>query len=144
MKTNLFPSPAAILFALACSLAGLFGLVGCASLDAANKEPLLSAAGFIARTPATPKQKELYTSTPAYQVERLVVNGKVFYVYKDEAKGLAYVGGEAEYQRYQQLAIAQSISRDNYEAAEMNRDMAMGWYGAYGPYGFGPPIRRFR
>ncbi len=129
------------LLTAACSL---LGLAGCASLDAANKEPLLAAAGFVVRTPETPKQQELYAAAPAYKVQRVVANGKVFYAYKDEAKGLAYVGGEAEYQRYQQLAIQQRIARDNYEAAQMNSDMAMGWYGAYGPYAFPPRVRMLR
>ncbi len=35
-------------------------LAGCAGIDAANKEPLLSAAGFVARTPEMPKQEELF------------------------------------------------------------------------------------
>ena len=126
------------------SICALLALAGCAGIDAANKEPLLSAAGFVVRTPETPKQKELYASAPANQLERIAVNGKVFYAYKDEAKGVAYVGGEAEYQRYQQLAVQQRIARDNYMAAEMNRDMATGWYGAYGPYAFGPHYRMLR
>lgn len=126
------------------SLCFIIGLSSCASLDASNKEPLLSAAGFVVRTPETPKQKELYTAAPPYKVQRISVNGKVFYGYKDEARGVAYVGGEAEYQRYQQLAIQQRIARDNYQAAEMNRDMALGWYGAYGPYAFAPRIRIHR
>jgi hypothetical protein len=45
------------------------------------------------------------------------VNGKVFYVYKEEKKGVAYIGGEAEYQRYQQLAVQQQIAQDQYMAA---------------------------
>jgi len=123
---------------LAAASAALLILPACSSIDAANKEPLLSAAGFVSRTPETPKQRELYASAPAYQVERIAANGKVFYAYKDEAKGIAYVGDEAAYQRYQQLAIQQRIARENYRAAEMNRDLANGWYGAYGPYAFRP------
>jgi hypothetical protein len=141
MKASLTPSTVAALFAAAC---GLLGLAGCASIDAANTEPLLSAAGFVARTPETPKQKELYAAAPASKLQRVAMNGKVFYAYKDEAKGVAYVGTEAEYQRYQQLAVQQRIARDNYQAAEMNRNMAWGWHGAYGPYAYGPRIRVIR
>jgi hypothetical protein len=107
-------------------------------MDARNQESLLSAAGFRARTPETAKQKELYAAVPAYKVQRASVDGKIFYAYKDEAKGVAYVGGEAEYRRYQQLAVQQRIARDNYEAAQMNRQMAWGWYGAYGYGAWGP------
>jgi hypothetical protein len=72
-------------------------------------------------------------------VERATVPGKgVFYVYKDEKAGLAYVGREPQYQRYQQLAIHQQIAQDYYMAAEMDRASAWGWYGAWG----GPMVWR--
>jgi hypothetical protein len=111
----------------------LVGLAGCASLDAPNQKSLLTAAGFRVRTPETAQQRELYTAAPAYKVQRLTVKGKTYYAYKDEKQGVAYVGGEAEYQRYQQLAIQQRIARDQYMAAEMNQQMASNWYGAWGP-----------
>jgi hypothetical protein len=128
-------------------LTGLFTLLsfsGCASLDASNQESLLTAAGFQERTPQTAKQKELYAAAVSYKVHRVTVSGKTFYAYKDEKKGTAWIGGEAAYQHYQQLAVQQRIARDNYEAAEMNHDTALGWYGAYGPYAFGPTFRAFR
>lgn len=96
---------------------------GCASLDASNQESLLAAAGFRARTPQTPKQQELYAATPAYKVQQGTIDGKIFYAYKDEKKGVAWVGGEAEYQKYQQLAVQQNISQNYYPAAQMNEDL---------------------
>ncbi len=114
-----------------CSLALLGGCSG-----TSNKESLLLAAGFRERTPQTDKQKKIYASLPDEKIQRATVNGKVFYAYKDEDKGVAYVGGENEYQRYHQLATEQRIARENYEAAEMNREMAWGWYGAWGPRSF--------
>ena len=114
-------------------------LTGCASLDAPNRESLLSAAGFMVRTPSTPKQHELYAAAPAYRIQRLSVRGKVLYAYKDEKKGVAYVGDEAAYQRYQGLAIQQRIAEENYQAAEMERNLAFDWYGAYGPWAFPRP-----
>jgi len=101
-------------------------------MESANTTSLLSAAGFRARTPQTPKQQEIYAALPPYKVERATVKGKVFYVYKDEKAGLAYIGREQEYQRYQQLAIQQQIAQDRYMAAEMERDAAWRWYGAWG------------
>ena len=47
--------------------------------------------------------------------------------------GVAYVGGETEYQKYHQLAVQRRIAREQYEAAQMNQFMATRWYGAY-PY----------
>jgi len=122
----------------------LLTLAGCASFDASNQESLLSAAGFRVRTPETPKQKELFAAAPSYKVERVTYNGKTFYAYKHEKKGVAYIGGEAEYQKYQQLAVQQRIARDNYQAAQMERDASRGWYGAYGPYAFHSGVRMWR
>ncbi len=115
-----------------CAVAA-FAIGGCESANSSNQKALLAAAGFRARTPETARQKELYTAAPSYHMQRIDAKGKVFYAYKDEKEGVAYVGGEAEYQRYQQLAVQQRIARDQYMAAQMQRDMAYNWYGAWGP-----------
>ena len=87
------------LLSLAFSIV-LFALGGCASVGSTNTESLLSAAGFVVRTPQTDRQKQIYAALPPYKVERATVKDKVFYVYKDEKAGVAYVGHEPEYQRY--------------------------------------------
>ena len=111
-------------------------VAGCAGMESGNTTSLLTAAGFRARTPQTPKQQQIYAALPPYQVERATIKGKgVFYVYKDEKAGLAYVGREPEYQRYQQLAIQQQIAQERYMAAQMEADAAWQWYGAWGPRG---------
>jgi hypothetical protein len=110
-------------------------VAGCAEMGAGNTTSLLSAAGFRARTPQTPKQQAMYAALPPYKVERATIKGRVFYVYKDEKAGVAYIGHEQEYQRYQQLAIQQQIAQDRYMAAQMQADAAWGWYGAWGPSG---------
>jgi hypothetical protein len=112
-------------------------IAGCAEMGAGNTTSLLSAAGFRARTPQTPQQQQIYASLPPYQVERATIKGKgVFYVYKDEKAGVAYIGREQEYQRYQQLAIQQQIAQDRYMAAQMEATAAWQWYGAWGPRAF--------
>ncbi len=131
MKTKITKSNIILIFLAAA--AALF-VAGCAEMGSANTTSVLSAAGFRARTPQTPKQQQIYAALPPYQVERATVPGKgVFYVYKDEKAGLAYVGREQEYQRYQQMAIQQQIAQNYYMAAEMDRASAWGWYGAWGP-----------
>ena len=131
MKTN---TPY-ILIVLAVASAALF-LTSCAEMQSGNTTSLLTAAGFRARTPQTPTQQQIYAALPPYQVERATVKGKgVFYVYKDEKAGIAYVGREQEYQRYQQLAVQQQIAQNYYMAAEMDRAAAWQWYGAWGPRG---------
>lgn len=109
---------------------------GCATTEHSNTVSLLTAAGFKVRTPETAKQKEIFASLPDQQVMRATIKAKgVFYIYKDAAKGIAYVGREAEYQRYKELAIQQQIAQQYYMAAEMERQAAWGWYGAWGPRG---------
>ena len=133
MKTNTPHSTILIVFAVAST--ALF-LTSCAEMQSGNTTSLLTAAGFRARTPQTPTQQQIYAALPPYQVERATVKGKgVFYVYKDEKAGLAYVGREQEYQRYQQLAVQQQIAQNYYMAAEMDRAAAWQWYGAWGPRG---------
>ena len=105
---------------------------GCAETAPSHTAALLSAAGFKTRTPETPKQKQIYAALPTYKVERATVKDKVFYVYKDEKAGIAYIGREPEYQRYQQLAIQQHIAQKNYMAAEMGREAALGFNGQFG------------
>jgi hypothetical protein len=114
------------------AIAAAIVLAGCASMGSSNTESLLSAAGFIVRTPQTPKQQQIYAALPPYQVHRATVNGKVFYVYKDEKAGVAYVGREQEYQRYQQLAIQQQIAQNQIMAAQMEQQAALDWYGGFG------------
>ena len=117
--------------------ASALALASCAEMGSGNTTSLLSAAGFRARTPQTPQQQQIYASLPPYQVERAHVKGKgVFYVYKDEKAGVAYIGREQDYQRYQQLAVQQQIAQDQIAAAEMERAAAWQWYGAWGPRAF--------
>jgi flagellar basal body-associated protein FliL len=133
MKTKTSKSNIILIFIAAA--AALF-VAGCAGMGSANTTSLLTAAGFRARTPQTPKQQQIYAALPPYKVERATVKGKTFYVYKDEKAGVAYVGREQEYQHYQQLAIQQQIAQDQIMAAEMERAAAWQWYGAWGPRAF--------
>ena len=132
MKTEITRSNVVFIFVAA---AAALLAAGCAEMGSGNTTSLLTAAGFRARTPQTPKQQELYAALPPYKVEHATVKGRAFYVYKDEKAGVAYVGHEPEYQRYRQLAVQQQIAQDYYMAAEMNSVYARGWYGAWGPRG---------
>ena len=125
-----------IILVFVAVVAALF-VAGCAGVGSGNTTALLTAAGFRARTPQTPKQQQIYAALPPYQVEHATIPGKgTFYVYKDEKAGVAYVGREPEYQRYKELAIQQQIAQNYYMAAEMDRAAAYGWYGAWGPRAF--------
>ena len=110
---------------------GIIFLAGCASMQTENTPSLLSQAGFRVRTPQTAKQKELYASLPNNKVEHAIVKGKVFYVFKDEKAGVAYVGGEPEHRRYQQLCMQQHVAQAAEE--EMNPSLATRWNNQWGP-----------
>ena len=112
---------------------GVIFFAGCASMETDKPDKtksLLSAAGFRVRTPQTAKQKELYAALPSNKVERGTVKGKVFYVFKDEKAGVAYVGGEPEHQRYQQLCMQQHVAQAPEE--EMNHPFAQSWSNRWG------------
>ena len=133
MKTQ--QSQLNVILMFAAVVTALF-VAGCAGVGSGNTTSLLTAAGFRAHTPQTPRQQQIYAALPPYQVERATVKGHVFYVYKDEKAGVAYIGREPEYQRYHELAVQQQIAQNYYMAAEMDRAAAYGWYGAYGPRAF--------
>jgi hypothetical protein len=113
----------------------LAGLFGCASFDAQNKETLLIAAGFRSRTPSTPKQQAMFDRMQPYTVEHRIRHGKVLYAYADKQKNIVYIGGEAEYQHYKQLALQQSIADEQLQAAQINEEATMYDWGPYwGPW----------
>ncbi len=115
-----------------CAL--VVGLAGCASFGSGDTESLLSAAGFRTRTPTTEKQKAIFSSMTPFKLERRNYQGKVLYTYADPKQNLVYIGGETEYQRFQQLGLQQQIAMANLSAAQMNQDAALMW-GGWGPWG---------
>ena len=129
MNLKRFISNVAVLIAAA----GLLSfLSSCAELESNNTKSLLSAAGFHTVTPTTALQKEVYAQMQPHHVQRITMKGKTIYAYKDEKAGIAYVGHEAEYQRYKNLCIQQRIAQDYYEYASMNSYYSHRWYGAWG------------
>jgi hypothetical protein len=129
MKTKTSALNILVLFAVT---AGTMLLAACASAPTTNTKSFLSAAGFRIRTPETPQQKEIYAALPAYKVERAVVKGKVFYVFKDEKAGVAYVGHEPEYQRYKQLCEQKHTEPSLYMSEDMDRIQSHRFYGEWG------------
>jgi hypothetical protein len=99
-------------------------------METGNTTSLLSAAGFRTRTPQTAKQKELYAALPSNKLEHATVKGKGFYVFKDEKAGVAYIGGEPEHQRYQQLCVQQHVAQPPEE--EMSHPFAQAWSTQWG------------
>ena len=126
MKTKITNSSLILLVAAS----GIIFFAGCASLHTDNTPSLLSQAGFRARTPQTAKQKELYAALPSNKLDHATVNGKGFYVFKDEKAGVAYVGGEPEHRRYQQLCTQQHAAQAPEE--DMNHPFNQSWNQRWG------------
>ena len=110
-------------------------LCGCASTGAYNTESMLSAAGFTVKTPKNAQEQAIYDKLKAYKMETGVVNGKRLYGYKDEKKGVVFVGGEEQYQAYQRLAIQQNIATERMRAAQMDA-LTVQQYRSFAPYGY--------
>jgi hypothetical protein len=102
--------------AAACAL---LVLAGCTTMQpAASQESLLQQAGFQSRTPTTAKQKAVYAKLPANQLHRVTVNGRTIYGYKDEKAGVVWVGDEAQYAHYKQLAAKANLKADQITPAQ--------------------------
>jgi hypothetical protein len=123
------------------AVVGLLALTaGCAS-EQANKENLAIAAGFKVITPRDAEQTNILHTLPAGQVTRINYQGHTLFVLPNAKDNVAYVGRENEYQSYQQLRLAQNLSNQNLEAAQMNQMASMnaGWgrWGGWGAWGWG-------
>ena len=121
MKTRIINSSLILILAAW----GVIFSTGCASMEPNKTTSLLSAAGFRIRTPQTAKEKELYAALPSNKLERGTMNGKVFYVFKDENAGVEYVGGEKAHRRYEQLCTQLHVAQAPEE--QLNDFFSRGW-----------------
>ena len=110
-------------------------------MEAASQESLLKQAGFQARTPSTPKQKAAYAALPAYQLHKGTWKGKTIYAYKDEKAGVVWVGHEAQYQQFRQLAAKAQLAEEKQVAHNMDNDLTYRWYGSWSDFGAASPVR---
>lgn len=124
------------LIILSAAVAAVLFLVSCAEMEANNTKSLLTSAGFRTVTPTTPLQKEVYAKMTPDHVQKVSVKGKTIYAYKDQQAGIAYVGHEAEYQRYVNLCVQQRVAQDYYMAQAMDPYWSHRWYGAWGYRGY--------
>jgi hypothetical protein len=120
-----------VLIAAIAAFSAILGFGGCASTPPASAEQTLLSAGFRIRTPSTPRQKEIFATLPAYQVHKLTAKGQTYYVYKDQGKGVAFVGREAEYQRYRQFVRRDNAAAGDDRAMEMEQATAESWSSEY-------------
>ena len=93
-------------------------LAGCTTMQPASQESLLQKAGFQSRTPTTAQQKAAYAKLPANQLHQVTWKGRTLYGYKDEKAGVVWVGNEAQYAQYKQLATNAKLSQDQITPAQ--------------------------
>ena len=113
---------------------GVFA-VSCASQQE-EKQNLAVAAGFKVITPKNAEQQNILNQLPAGKVTQITYQGHTLYVLPDAKNNQAYVGRAAEYQAYEQLRLANKLSNENLQAAQMNQMSTMNWGAWGGWYGY--------
>jgi hypothetical protein len=112
--------------------------VGCTTTtQTQSKENLLIAAGFKVIIPKTAAQQQKLQTLPAGRVSLVQKDGRICYVFPDAPNNQAYVGGPQQYQTYKQLRLANRLSNENLEAAEIRQEneMNLGAWGGWGGWG---------
>jgi hypothetical protein len=92
--------------------------VSCANSQ--HTENLLSAAGFRTVLANTPQRQEQLKVLPPDRVTLVQRNRKTYYVYADPANHQAFVGTPTQYQKYQQLRLANNLAQDQLQTAQLN------------------------
>ena len=107
-----------VLASLIAAFCALIALAGCTTMQPASRESLLKQAGFQSRTPTTAEQKAAYAKLPAYELHRGTWKGQTIYAYKDEKAGVVYLGREAQYAQYKQLAMNAKLKAEQFTPAQ--------------------------
>lgn len=114
-------------------------LAGCAAIERqeiGDRENTLAAAGFTVQPANTPARTAMLSRLPPNRIYQRLEGDHVSYLYADPVYcQCLYVGSQAAFGRYQQIAIQQRIARDQLEAAQLNDQFGWGWgpWGGYGP-----------
>src|SRR6478609_169485 len=95
-------------FDLLGAIAVLAFTVGCANTQ--HTENLLSAAGFRTVLANTPQRREQLKALPPDKVTLVPRNGKNYYVYADPINWQIFVGTPSQYDKYQQLRLANNLA----------------------------------
>ncbi|MGH8012881.1 MAG: hypothetical protein ACREQ4_10315 [Candidatus Binataceae bacterium] len=108
--------------------------------QAQNVDPMLQAAGFQELAAATPQQKQDLKSLPPYRIHYYTdSNGINHYWLADPSScGCLFEGGEAAYQRYENIKLQNQMTEEQQRAAEAQMQ-AQQMGGPMGP-GFGGPL----
>jgi len=88
-----------------------------------SQADLLKDAGFLAHTPNSPQKLAYVQTLPAKKVVMNQHQGQILYlVCTDSDSNQCYLGDKAAYERYQQMAIQQSLTEDQHKVSEERWD----------------------
>jgi len=96
-----------ILFSVMLYLEGCAGTGSMNAAASAQKEQLLTQAGFVVKTATTPKQQQQLAALPGNHVSAVKYKGKLYYAYPAGSGNQVYVGQQKQYNTYKQLLQAQ-------------------------------------
>jgi hypothetical protein len=116
---------AALIYVLLVAWIGIF-LVGCATAPSGSAAPsqsdLLRQAGFKAHTPTKPENLTYVQTLPAKKVVLNKYQMPLYLVCTDPNSKQCYLGDQAAYDQYKQLAIQNAISEDQHKVSEERWD----------------------
>jgi hypothetical protein len=115
-------------------------LSGCATPQqrVAEREDLLTAAGFVPRPANTPARQAMLRTLPPNRFSQRTQGNSFAYIYPDPLVcGCVYFGDQAAYGRYRQEVLQRRLANDQLLAAQMNQDAAWDW-GPWGGFGWYP------
>jgi hypothetical protein len=106
-----------------------------------QKENFLREAGFHAITPHTPAQIARANALPQGHIRQIKRDGKTLFVLADTRKNLVLVGGNPQYERYQQILYSKVVDPAIAgEKADKEFEEDGGWDGMLDPFFFGGPM----
>ena len=92
----------------------------------AQKEALLTQAGFKSKTVTTPKQQQQVSQLAENKVSAVKYKGKLYYVYPTAKKDQIFVGKQAQFDAYKQALQAQQASQPASQKANQQAQMLTG------------------
>ena len=125
-------------------LLAFFLILTACTTNLQRKEQYLKEAGFRAVTPATTAQIAKVKAFPQGHIHQVSKKGKTLFLLADAKQNLLLVGGNTQFEKYQQLLYSKKINPEiaNEKAIRMEQAEWDEWGGYYGPMGgpFGGPM----
>jgi hypothetical protein len=87
-------------------------ITGCATSPTKQTEKLLTQNGFKVVPATTADQQRQLSSLPLNKVSRVKRNGKMYYVFPDQARKTLYVGNQDQFQLYRRAVQDQYLAQD--------------------------------